>query len=100
MNCCALALPTFCEPGAVVSIVTGVAPVAAVADDAGELATDVVSAEAAPVTVKPQPCLPESKATATAEQTPLGLAQHADAQSASLKHWPVINCWPFAFPTF
>lgn len=58
------------------------------------------AAAATPVVVNPQPCFPESKATATAEQTPFGLAQHAEAQSASLKHCPVMNCWPFAFPTF
>lgn len=78
---------------------------AAAATGAAELAAGAgagagASAAVLPVVVKPQPCLPESKATATAEQTPFGLAQHPEAQSASLKHCPVINCWPFPVPTF
>lgn len=54
----------------------------------------------APVPVKPQPALPFSVATALAAQAPLGPLQHPEAQSASDRHCPVMNCWPLPAPTF
>lgn len=50
--------------------------------------------------VNPQPVFPFSSATALAEHAPLGPAQQPDAQSASERHWPVMNCEPFPLPTF
>lgn len=81
-------------------MVTEVEPVAGDAAADGALAAAGACAAVVPVVVKPQPCLPESKATATAEHTPLGFAQHPEAQSASLRHCPVMNCCPFPVPTF
>lgn len=50
--------------------------------------------------MNPHPVFPFSFATATAEHAPLGPAQHPEAQSASERHCPVMNCCPFPFPTF
>lgn len=49
---------------------------------------------------KPHPCFPLSRATAAALHSPLGFAQQPLAQSASLRHAPVMNCLPAPLPTF
>ena len=53
---------------------------------------------------KPHPVLPFCNAAASAEQIPTFVvpisAQQADEQSALDVHPPVMNCCPFAWPTF
>jgi hypothetical protein len=50
----------------------------------------------------PHPCFPAAVDTAGPEHcpAPFSVAQHPDAQSALLKHCPVINCFPAPLPTF
>lgn len=48
----------------------------------------------------PQPSLPCWNAAPGPEQMPVGNAQQPLAQSALVRHCPVINCLPAALPTF
>lgn len=49
---------------------------------------------------KPQPVLVFWNWAPVPEQMPMGLAQQAEPQSASLRHWPPMNWVPAPFPTF
>jgi hypothetical protein len=118
MNCEPSRLPTFCEPARSGLIVPALDPAAAAAappDDAEEDEAAFTTATpaddddddddvafAAPDRVKPHPVFPFALPTSTPEHTaaPSRPAQQPDAQSALLKHWPVMNCDPSALPTF
>ena len=97
MNCPPAPLPTFFAP----LMSNGGPPAVAVpvtgADGAGGAATG-----GAPDTLepKPQPVFPAWVEAPGPEQIPVGLAQHPLPQSASLRHWPVINWRPAPLPTF
>jgi hypothetical protein len=52
------------------------------------------------VDTKPHPVLPAWVWAPRPEHIPEGPAQQVLAQSAPLRHWPPINCVPFALPTF
>lgn len=49
---------------------------------------------------KPHPVFPFWVEAPGPEQIPVGLAQHALPQSASLRHWPPMNWPPCPLPTF
>jgi hypothetical protein len=95
MNCINFWLPTFFWPAGS----KGGPPLEAVGgggageDDAG------VDNELDPPP-KWQPVFPFWVEAPGPEQMPEGPAQHLLAQSASLRHWPPMNCVPFLLPTF
>jgi len=84
MNCDPLPKPTFWAPASFSLIVSEPELVVVAAEEAAGAAEE---AAAVPLATKPHP--PLLAATATAEQRPD--AQQALAQSALLKHWPVMN---------
>jgi hypothetical protein len=100
MNWLPSPLPTFAAPGKFVFTVLFADPPLAAAATAAGGAT--LAAAPTPASVKPQPVLPLALPTAGPEQTaaPLRPAQQPDAQSALLKHWPVMNCEASPLPTF
>lgn len=100
INCWPFPFPTFFVPAGSNGGPPTNAPGAAVVGAAvvGG-ASDVASAGAEAPVVKPQPCLPCWNAAPGPEQMPVGKAQQPLPQSASERHWPVMNCSPFPFPT-
>jgi hypothetical protein len=90
-------LPTFCEPGLLASI-AGFAGVAAPLATPGAAALLPASPVAAPPEDdwKPQFSMPTAP---IALHRPVFLLQHVEAQSASLRHCPVMNWLPFPLPT-
>jgi len=105
MNCAPTPLPTFLTPEGskagppAVARVATAAPVAAAGAAAGGGAA-AAAAGAAAVDEKPHPSFPCWKAAPGPEQIPVGRAQHPLAQSALLRHWPVMNCVPTPLPTW
>lgn len=101
INCTPLALPTFFTPAGSKAGPPFEAVEATVVAVAGDAAAAVdTKGEEAPPDTKPQPVFPACVCAPKPEQMPEGPAQQVLAQSAPLKHWPPINCIPFAFPTF
>jgi hypothetical protein len=83
MNWLPFPLPTFCAPGLLEST-------------AGFAVAGAAAAGAAPPP-NPQFWIPTAP---MALQSPVLLLQHVDAQSALLRHWPVMNWLPSPLPTF
>jgi len=107
MNCVPLPLPTFLAPAGS----KGGPPLAGVVDAGGACAGGACAGGAcaggasgagagdAPPP-NPQPSFPCWNEAPGPEQIPVGLAQQPLPQSASDRHWPVMNCAPFPLPTF
>ena len=90
------ALPTFCEPGRLAST-PGLALVAGVVAAGAATTGGGAAAAAPPPAWNPHLSIPTAP---MALQLPVSLLQQADAQSALLRHWPVMNWLPSPFPTF
>ena len=91
-------LPTFLTPAGS----KGGPPLAGAADAPlllGATGAGAGAGEEEPET-KPHPVLPACVCAPTPEQIPEGPAQHPEAQSAALKHWPPMNWPPWPLPTF